>query len=218
MNGKKNFILGITLVVCLIMITDLHADPIRTISDLQTITFWEMTNDLYTHIFDKDSSQMTNQLNDPLNAGNNDFVGVVGEEFYDVYYSNADGTFNLDGEYLTISCDFDYPSPRKGGLNLVNVGLNFTSQPTEYGNYIASFVAIGNNAYPGSVGNAIDGDLTTFTIMGNTFGQSERLHVTLGFPSSSGIPTNIIPVPGAALLGMLGLSFAGWRLRRCREL
>ena len=28
---------------------------------------------------------------------------------------------------------------------------------------------------------------------------------------------SVVPVPGAALLGVLGLSFAGWRLRRlCR--
>jgi hypothetical protein len=34
----------------------------------------------------------------------------------------------------------------------------------------------------------------------------------LGFQAA--FSTQVVPVPGAALLGAIGLSFAGWRLRR----
>ena len=107
---------------------------------------------------------------------------------------------------------FLQPLPAGGGLNLAEIGLDFSGTPTEYGNYVASFVALGDNAIPGSVGNAIDGDLQTHTTMGSTLGQSGRLRVTLGFLSSSG------PVPepaagGLAAAGVVALALAR-RLRR----
>jgi hypothetical protein len=47
----------------------------------------------------------------------------------------------------------------------------------------------------------------------NLMGQSG---VDLSLPSgvTYGAPASVVPVPGAVLLGALGLSFAGWRLRR----
>jgi len=137
-----------------------------------------------------------------LSSSNYDFYGVYGREFYDVYYSNADGTFNLDGEYLSISGVYNLELPWGGGLNLAEIGLNFYSSPTEYGNYVASYVALGDNAHPETVYAAIDGDLLTHTSMGNTVGQTERLRITLGFLSSSGL---VVSTPEPSVLLLLGL-------------
>ena len=214
MNKVKLPFLVLLSLVCLVAVVDGYAAPVRDIPGLTSITFWERTGGSgpVAYTFGVDSPQLTTKLTDPLGSGNHDIQGVPGHEFYDVYYSNADGSWNVNGEYLTISGIFDQTWPAGGGLNLAEIGLNFSSTPTEFGNYVASSVALGDNAAPSSVGNAIDGDLQTHTTMGNTVGQTERLRVTLGFLSSSG--PSPVPAPGALLLGSLGVSLVGWMRRR----
>ena len=163
--------------------------PVKDLPNLESITFYERTGgvapDPFTFVVD--GPELTVRLADPLAIGNFDIDGATGE-FYDVYYSDQDGEFQLDGSYLTISGTFAQTLPAGGGLNLAEIGLNFSDNSVEYGNYVASFVALGDNAAPGNVENAIDGDLQTHTTMGNTVGQMERLRVTLGFESTSGPP------------------------------
>lgn len=165
--------------------------PVRMLPGLVSITFYERTGgtepDAFTFVVD--GPELTVRLVDPLAAGNFDIDGATGE-FYDVYYSDLDGNFELDGRYLTISGVFGQALPAGGGLNLAEIGLNFQDASTEFGNYVASYVILGDNAAQpdGNAGNAIDGDLQTHTTMGNTVGSSERLRVTLGFLSSSGPP------------------------------
>ena len=86
----------------------------------------------------------------------------------------------------------------RSGLNLAEIGLNFSGTPTEFGNFVASSLPLGDNAIPDSVGNAIDGNLQTHTTMGNTVGTTQRLRVTLGFLSSSGPAP--IPEPSTLVL------------------
>lgn len=165
--------------------------PVRMLPGLLSITFYERTGgtepDAFT--FDVDGAELTVRLNDPLAVGNFDIDGATGE-FYDFYYSDENGEFELDGRYLTISGVFGQALPAGGGLNLAEIGLNFDDATTEFGNYVASFVILGDNAVQpdGNAENSIDGDLQTHTTMGNTVGASERLRVTLGFESSSGPP------------------------------
>ena len=109
-------------------------------------------------------------------------------EYYDVYYSNDEGEFDIDGKYLTIAGVFENPAPAGGGLNLAEIALNYDDDTTELGNYVASFAALGDNAIPGDVANCIDGDVATYTTMGNTLGSTQRLRLTLGFLSTSGPP------------------------------
>lgn len=163
--------------------------PVRLIPNLTSITFYERTGgtEPTAYEFTVEGPELTKRLDDPLAVGNFDIPGAS-SEFYDVYYSNADGTFNYDGSYLTISGTFGLALPAGGGLNLAEIGLNFAGAPTEFGNYLASYVVLGDNAAENNVGNCIDGDLQTHTTMGNTVGTSERLRLTLGFLSSSGIP------------------------------
>lgn len=199
---------------CLAVVSyNVSAIPVSDISNLDSITFWERTGgtgpDDYT--FSVGSAELTTRLTDPLSTVNHDIQGVLGAEFYDVFYSDLDGSFNIDGEYLTIEGTYSNTLPDGGGLNLAEIGLNFIGDSVEYGNFVASFTALGDNADPDSVNFAIDGDLLTHTTMGNTVGQTERLRITLGFLSSSGPPTTV-PIPaaiwlfGAGLLGLIGVA------------
>lgn len=163
--------------------------PVRALPGLDSITFYERTGgDAPTpYTFTSNGPELTTQLADPLDVGNMDIPGAS-TEFYDVYYSDKEGVFDIDGSYLTISGVFGQALPAGGGLNLAEIGLNFTDAGTEYGNYVASSVALGDNAVEASVPNCIDGDLQTHTTMGNTVGQNQRLRLTLGFLSTSGPP------------------------------
>ncbi len=163
--------------------------PVRSLPGLDSITFHERTGGAAPtpYTFTSNGPELTAQLADPLSDGNMDIPGAS-SEFYDVYYSNQEGVFDIDGSYLTISGVFGQALPAGGGLNLAEIGLNFKDTGTEYGNYVASFVALGDNAVESAVPNCIDGDLQTHTTMGNTVGQSGRLRLTLGFLSTSGPP------------------------------
>jgi hypothetical protein len=163
--------------------------PVREIPNLASITFYERTGGTAPTPYDFtiNGPELTVRLQDPMGPGNLDIPGA-GTEYYDVYYSDADGVFDIDGSYLTISGVFDYALPAGGGLNLAEIGLNFAGAPPEFGNYVASYVALGDNKVESAVGNCIDSDLQTHTTMGNTVGAAERLRLTLGFESSSGPP------------------------------
>jgi hypothetical protein len=166
---------------------DCDRQPINQIPDLTSITFWESTvaqpgqpPTAYT----VGGPGLTAKLTSPLTQSNNDFVGVPNAEFYDVFYSNWDGTFNPTGDFVTIEAEFPNGAPSGGGLNIARVDLNFSSGPSMFANSVASFVALGDNALPAEVGKAVDGNLLTDTTMGNTIGQTQRLRVTVGFPCS----------------------------------
>lgn len=163
--------------------------PVRMIPNLMSITFYERTGGVAPnpYEFTVNGPELTARAPDPLDPGTADIMGAS-TEYYDVYYSNEDGTFNLDGSYLTISGSFLQTLPAGGGLNLAEIALNYQGKPTEYGNYVASYLALGDNKDEASVPNCIDGDLQTHTTMGNTVGQADRLRLTLGFKSSSGVP------------------------------
>lgn len=163
--------------------------PVRKIPGLSSISFYERTGgtEPTEYNFAIDGAELTVRLDDPLGTNGFDIPGAS-SEYYDVYYSNEDGSFNLDGSYLTISGVFELALPAGGGLNLAEIGLHYTDAATEFGNYLASYKVLGDNSVEANVGNCIDGDLQTHTTMGNTVGSSERLRLTLGFASSSGEP------------------------------
>lgn len=158
--------------------------PVHDIPGLESITFYETTGQITEYTFAIAGPELNNLLADPLSMDNRDIQGT-GVEFYDVYYSEEDGTFNPDGSYLTIAGSFGAKLPAGGGLNLAEISLNYADASTEYGSYLASFVGLGDNYVPGSEPNAIDGDLATHTTMGNNVDEpNKRLRLTLGFKSS----------------------------------
>lgn len=160
--------------------------PVHEIPGLESITFWERSGgDAPTaYTFDVLGTELTVALPDPLNDESYDIKGVS-TEFYDVYYSDIDGVFDLNGSYLTIAGAFGLTLPAGGGLNLAEISLNYSNDKVEFGSYVASFVALGDNAAPDTAPLSIDGDLQTHTTMGNNaLEPDKRLRVTLGFKSS----------------------------------
>ena len=158
--------------------------PVHDIPGLKSITFYETTGMVTEYTFTVDGPELNQQLPDPLSNANRDIEGTS-VEFYDVYYSELDGSFNPDGSYLTIAGSFGAKLPAGGGLNLAEISLNYDDNSVEFGSFLASFLGLGDNYAPGSEPNAIDGDLTTHTTMGNNVDEpGKRLRVTLGFKSS----------------------------------
>ena len=205
MRSAQSIRFTATLFLSMVLSVPAHAVAVRLIPNLTSITFYERTGGIAPtpFTFSVNSPELTTRLSDPLGAGNHDIAGAV-TEFYDVFYSNADGTFNLNGEFLTIEGVFLLGLPEGGGLNLAEIGLNFDGAPTEFGSFVASFVALGDNAIPADVVLAIDKNLQTHTTMGNTIGQTQRLRVTLGFQSASGSSTTAPTLSAWALCILTG--------------
>lgn len=158
--------------------------PVHDIPGLKSITFYETTGQVTEYTFLVNGPELSTLLPDPLSLANRDIQGTS-VEFYDVYYSDEDGTFNPDGSYLTIGGSFGAKLPAGGGLNLAEISLNYDDNSVEYGSFLASFLGLGDNYVPGSEPNAIDGNLATHTTMGNNVDEpNKRLRVTLGFKSS----------------------------------
>ena len=90
----------LVVVGCLAWTLPAQAVPIMDLPDLDSITIYERSTaggpDPY--VFAPASSEILQRRADPLSAANSDFVGTPGE-FYDVFYSDADGTANTLGEY-----------------------------------------------------------------------------------------------------------------------
>jgi autotransporter-associated beta strand protein len=152
--------------------------PMHLSSRTDTITFWEMTGTLAPYTFAFNSPQMTTRLTDPLGSTNADFV-TAAHEYYDVFFSNADGSFNSSGSFVTVECKFDFASPFGGGFNIARIDINLANGTVSSLDTLTSSVSSGNNAIAGSAANAVDGNLTTWTTMGNTLGDVGRLRITV---------------------------------------
>lgn len=182
MRKKIGFSLLFVLLVLIIFIDSTRAVPIRFIPNLVSITFWERTGGSGPKAitFLANSGQLRTRRSDPLGSSNRDFVGAP-TEFYDVFYSDADGSFDPDGEFVTIEAVWNRSLPVSGGLNIAEVQLNFSDASKEFANRVASFAALGDNAEPSRVGSAVDGNLLTHTAMGSTTGLAQRLRITVSF-------------------------------------
>ena len=199
-------------IVCVCLATQAQAVSIASLPGLSSITFWEESSlpacSPCDFTFAFDSAEITTRLSDPLSGTNRDFSGTGGE-YYDVFYSESNGTFSASGAFISIEAVFD--NPNDSALNISAVSLNFDNGTKEYASSVASTLTFAL-AFPATFANALGSDLDTYTLMGNTAGVDGRMRLTLGFESST-----VVPIPAtlplfASGLGALGL--LGWRRKR----
>jgi hypothetical protein len=186
------------------------ATPLRSVADLQVVRVWEITFGTSAVDFAPNAPAITAQLANPLSATNTDFT-FFAEEYYDAFYSDADGTPNADGAYLTIEGVWR-SNGGPGGMNINEVALVLggSTPGVVFANFVASFEVGTGNVIAGSEALAVDHDLGTFPRFGNTSTTdlSDRFRLTLGWNAYS------VPEPSAlslSSLGALGLALAGRR-------
>jgi hypothetical protein len=173
------------------------AASIRVLPDLQTVTIYEITFSTVPNAFAPNAAALTTRLGNPLTSSNNDF-SFTNDEHYDVFYSNADGSFNPDGAFITIEAIWTQ-QPQFGSMNINEVQLAFggASPHQRFGDFVSSFVygsncTTGNTIQcdPGSEAKAVDHDLSTYPRFGATSpaDSNERMRLTIGFEGISPIP------------------------------
>jgi hypothetical protein len=170
------------------------AAPLRTLPDLQSVKIYEITFGTVATTYTPDAVQITTRLPDPLTGANRDF-SVFTNEYYDFFYSDADGTPNPDGAFITIEGVWYSETITNGGMNINEVELVFAGPVSVFGDFVASFVYgsfcdvdLGPvHCNPGSEALAVDHDLSTFPRFGLTSGAnpSERFRLTVGFDAYS---------------------------------
>lgn len=153
--------------------------PLISFPDLISITFYEQSGGITPYTYGVNDIALTTHVPGQLNGGNRDFEGVANLEFYDVFYSDADGTFNSNGGFVTIECRYDF-SNGGGALNINEVEFYFGSGYSMYGCYVTSYVSNGSTYVPGSEEWAADCNLVTLSTMGNTENTTIRLRLTIG--------------------------------------
>lgn len=176
------------------------AVPIRSLGGLVSIIFYERTGGSAptAHVFVPDDDRILSRFI-TLDAANRDFFGTSTES-YDVFYSDADGTLNPDGMYLTIQAL--YPGPG-AGHNLAEAELVFDTDAREFASVVTASNAVGTesvDSFAASAANAADGNLLTHTSLGISTDQADRLSVTLGFASTVPAPASLTPLVVAGML------------------
>jgi hypothetical protein len=183
------------------------AGPIRTTPGLGAVVFYEGSGGPAVQFsYAPGSSQLTTQVAGVPGVGNSDFTGLP-NEFYDVYYSNADGTFNLDGEYISVVAHYD--SNSSSALNIDAVKLDFGG-PVTYASVVTCFLTGPNGYVPGSEQNALGAPNGAFTAMGRN-SELDSMRITLGFDTNQPLAA---PEPSTFALAALGAAALTLRLRK----
>lgn len=178
---QKNIKLINLLAFYFFMLEATGSIPIKQLAGLKSVTFYEVTGNLFTHTFNPDSYELNHRFSNHMNSSERDFEGWLGVEFFDVFFSNSNGDFNTEGEFITVEATFDVPFGG-GGLNIAEVELNFTDGHSQFGSFISSFQALGSTYMQGSEKKGADCDLTTLTTMGfTTSSNPKKLRITVGF-------------------------------------
>lgn len=152
---------------------------LRNTPGLATITVYEVTSTIHAHTWVFYDDALFTRLPGTLGVGNADFTGNA-TEFYDVFYSDANGNPDPIGQYFTVECD-DL-DPFDGGGNIAEVQLNFSNgDPSVYACNLQSLFLWGSQSSLFSAFYSVDGDLNTFSTLGSSAGAPHRLRLTFGF-------------------------------------
>lgn len=143
-----------------------------------------------------------------LNSSSRDFGNFPGDENYDIYLSNADGTLNSLGSYITIDGNC---GAALNCFNINEVALVVSGSEHWAVSVVRSVYGRDGSFTPGSHVYAADGDLFTYTQLGDTvgLGPDARMSITLEFAD---VPA--IPEPQTYALLTLGLGALAWVTRR----
>ncbi len=146
---------------------------------LQGITVRESTFTDLPYSWPRLDTALLTRLPGTLGPGNADFTGSP-SEFYDVFYSDANGNLDPLGDFLTVECDdLDLNDT---GCNIAEVELVFgTGTAPVHACGVTSFFAAGPQAVLFSPPLAADGNLLSWCTLGSNFGAGQRLHITFGF-------------------------------------
>ena len=211
---------------CLATVSSASAALVNT-PNLATVRVWESTGPFVAYDFAAGGAEMNARIGLPnLGPANNDFSSLPVEN-YDVYFSDADGTFNPNGCFVSVEAVFPVvtPQPGGGGLNLGAVDLlDGNGDLIARADFLGSWYGRGTNYLVGSeqlavdAADAITGPASTppltDTTMGNTApGRTPLrgpLRVTVGFTGLC------VPEPGATCLALTAAGLVasrGWRRR-----
>jgi hypothetical protein len=150
-------------------------------TNVKSITFWELSYPTgpIPYTFITNSNQMTYRFPQKPNETFNDFIGW--NEFYDVFFSDENGNYDLNGKCITIEAVFDLEKPYRGGLNICEVQLNLNNDERVFASKVTNYNFLGSNGFVDSLMNIVDGNLMTCCWMGSTLKSEDRLSITVGF-------------------------------------
>jgi len=204
--------IGACAALLLAISTTVRAMPIRTLTDRQTVRIHEATFGTVATDFAPNAAALTTRLADPLSSMSNDFTFFT-EEYYDAFYSNADGTPNTDGEFLTIEgvwraeIPFGMGAIGPGGMNINEVELVFGggNPHSQFGDFVSSFEVGFGDVTPGSEAASVDHNLSSFPRFGQTSSTdlNDRFRLTIGFEGISSTP---VPEPSTWSLLVSGVA------------
>lgn len=145
-----------------------------------------------------------------LSQAGRDFGNYNGNENYDLYFSNADGSLNAQGSYLTIdgNCDVPYNC-----FNLTEVAVRINGSDQLSNGVVRAVYGRAGSFTAGSAANAADGNFGSYTQLGDTIDDypNGRMSITFSF---DGVPA--VPEPGSWMLLLAGLGLFGHCTRRGR--
>ena len=189
--------------------------PIASLSGINGIRFYEQTGAVLQQVnFTPGSTQMNTQLVGNLTTLNKDFNGSGGE-FYDVFFSNIDGTFNASGHYITIEATHSNESG--SSLNIGEVQLLFSGASplsNDFSTGVVSYVPGTFNFVLSSLSNIGDNNVNTFTQIGLTDLPAERMRITVSFANTTTTGTPEPATLSCVGLALLGLGAVGARRRK----
>ncbi|MBX3635793.1 MAG: PEP-CTERM sorting domain-containing protein [Rubrivivax sp.] len=185
---------------------------ITAIPGFEGVRVWEATYQLaHQADFLAGDPRLINRLDGAaLNMSGRDFGFFQGEENYDLYFSDADGSLNPQGRFLTIDGNCNVAS---GCFNITEVALVVDGQ-TRLADGVVRVVYSGSTQVAGSHLASVDGDFTTFSRLGDTVADfpNARMSMTLSFANVPEIPEP--PVAGLMAAGLLWLG----AMRRRRKI